>query len=62
MRAALAGLPGAEPAEVDLRTGAATVAAGISPRLALDAVRERVSLAWARGRLARVPFLGRRMS
>ncbi|HEU4758777.1 MAG TPA: heavy metal-associated domain-containing protein [Dehalococcoidia bacterium] len=62
MRAALAGLPGVEAADVDLRAGAATVVAApdLPAERAVEAVRGRVILSWARGFLARVPVPGRR--
>ncbi len=62
MRAALEGLPGVTEAEVDLQTEMATVRArgGLAADDAVEAVRSKVLLSWARGLLARAPFLGRR--
>ena len=64
MRAALAGLPGVESAEVDLETGSVTVVApaDLPAGQAIEAVGGRVILSSARGMLARVPIPGRRSS
>lgn len=61
MRAALEGLSGVEAADVDLQTGTATlrVGAGLAAEEAVEAVQGKVILSWARGLLARLPFLGR---
>ncbi len=62
LRAGLAGLPSVEGADVDLKTGKATVRAdaGLTAEEAIEAVQDKVILSWARGILARIPFLGRR--
>ncbi len=61
MRAALEGLPGVETAEVDLETGTAEVRAGpgLTCEEAVEAVRHRVILPWARRLLARTLSMGR---
>ena len=62
MRAALAGLPGVEGADVDLEMGTASVRAdsALTAAQAIEAVEDKVILSWARGFLASIPFLGRR--
>ncbi len=64
MRQALEGLRGVQEATVDLETGVVTVRteAGVvaEATITATAVEGKVILSWARGLLARVPFLGRR--
>ena len=61
MRAALEGLPGVETAEVDLETGTAEVRAApeLTREEAVEAVRHRLILPWARRLLARALSSGR---
>jgi copper chaperone CopZ len=61
VKAALEGLPGVNTAEVDLETGTAKVRTlpELTGEEAVDAVRHRVILPWARGLLARTLAPGR---
>ncbi len=62
MQRALEGLRGVREAKVDLDTGEVLVqtAADADTGGMAQAVERLVILAWARGLLARIPFLGRR--